>query len=232
MKQALVTAQRITGPAMLAESKMDLLSIICDQFGQELSRITLTNASCSKSNNFNLFSIGQYLINRWKLSGNSKGLELIKGKKKIRFDIIMRTKKGALYCVLMKREIRSADQKVAAALGSGTQMPLTQAHVMPGHPSFEAKQAMAHNLGWETSPSNARELVCQAYNEVKAKQKSIPEESGAEKTVEPNNRLYHNISTIKAPADANVTISKPVWSMLTDERTLMRFQRCIQPRIV
>ena len=81
---------------------------------------------------------------------------------------------------------------------------------MLGHPSFEATQAMARNLGWKTSPGNAKELVCQACSEVKAKQKSVPQESITEKAAEPNGRIYHDISTVKAPANADVTISKPV----------------------
>ena len=145
---------------------------------------------------------------------------------------MVHTKKGALYCVLMKRESGSQNQEVAAALGPGTQVSLARAHVMLGHPSFEATQAMARNLGGETSPSNAKELVCQACNEVKAKQKSVPKESGEKKAAEQNGRFYHDILTVKAPADTNVTISKPVWSMLADERTLMRFQCCIKPRMV
>ena len=84
IREASVTAQGITGPAMSAESKMDLPSIICNQYGQEQLRVTLTNVSCRKCNNFNLFSVGPCLINGWKLSGDSKGLELTKGKKKIR----------------------------------------------------------------------------------------------------------------------------------------------------
>ena len=46
-------------------------------------------------------------------------------------------------------------------------------------------------------PGHAKELVCQACNEVKAKQKSVPKESGAEKATEPNGRLYHDLSTVK-----------------------------------
>ena len=120
VRQASVAVQGITGPAMSVESEMDLPSIICGQYGQEQSRVTLTDVSCRKGNNFNLFSVGRCLINGWKLSGDSEGLELTKGEKKIRFDIVVRTKKGALYCVLMKRDSGSANQEVAAALGPGT----------------------------------------------------------------------------------------------------------------
>ena len=90
---------------------------------------------------------------------------------------MVRSKKGALFCVLMKRESGSANQEVAAALGPGTLVLLTRAHVMLGHPSFEATQAVVRTLGWETSPSNAKELVCQACTEVKAKQKSVLKET-------------------------------------------------------
>jgi hypothetical protein len=216
-------AQGITGPAIAAESKMDLPSIVCDRFGQEQSRVTLTNVSCRKGNNFNLFSVGRCLINGWSLSGRSEELVLTKGEMKITFDIVVRTKKGALYCVLMKRTKKSQNQEVAAAFGPRTEIELARAHVMLGHPNFEATQATARNLGWHVSPGNAKELVCQACNEVEAKQKAVPSESNAEKATEPNGRLYHDLSTVKAPVEAGVVINKPVWDILTDERTLMRF---------
>ena len=147
MRETKVAAQGITGPAVSAESEMDLPSIVCDKHSQELCEVTLTEVSCRKGNNFNLFSVGRCLVNGWKLSGDSEGLELSKGEKKIKFDIVVRTKKGALYCVLMKRKKVNQDKEVAAALGPGTSIPLTRAHAMLGHPSFEATQAMARNLG-------------------------------------------------------------------------------------
>ena len=92
---------------------------------------------------------------------------------------------------------------------------------MLGHPNFAATQAMARNLGWKVSPGNAKELVCQACNEVKAKQKYIPKERNAEKVMEPHGHLYHDVLTVKVPVDAGVVTSKPAWEIITDERTLM-----------
>ena len=51
-------AQGITGPAVAAENEMDLSPIVYNCFGQEQSRVTLTDVSCRNGNNFNLFSIG------------------------------------------------------------------------------------------------------------------------------------------------------------------------------
>ena len=99
IREASVAAQGITGPAISAEKKMDLPSAVCDRFGQEQSCVTLIDVSCRKGNNFNLFSIGRCLINGWNVSGNAEELVLTKGEKKIKFDIIVRTKKGrAILC--------------------------------------------------------------------------------------------------------------------------------------
>ena len=141
-------AQGITGPAVAAEQEMDLPSIVCDRFGQEQSRVTLTDVSYRKGNNFNLFSIGRCLTNGWSLNGSSEELVLTKGDKTIKFDIVVRTKKGALYCALMKRIEENESQEIAAALGPGTKIELARAHVMLGHPNFESTKAMARNLGW------------------------------------------------------------------------------------
>ena len=136
---------------------------------------------------------------------------------------MVRTKKGVLYYVFMKRIEASQNQEVAAALGPGTKIALARAHVMLGHPNFEATQAMAKNMGWEVNPGNAKELVCQACNEVKAEQRNASKESITKKAAEPNARLYHDVSTVEAPVDAKVVISKPVWDIITDERTLICF---------
>ena len=69
---------------------------------------------------------------------------------------------------------------------------------------------MTLNLGWNIVPTNAKELVCQACNEVKAKQKDLPKESINDKATDPNGRVYYDLSTVKAPVDASVVIGKPV----------------------
>ena len=62
VRKAESLAMGFSGPAMVAESEMDLPSVICDRFGQEQLSVILTYGSCRKGNNFNLFSVGRCLV--------------------------------------------------------------------------------------------------------------------------------------------------------------------------
>ena len=39
----------------------------------------------------------------------------------------------------------------------------------------------------------------------------------------PNERLFHNLAIVKAPKDSEHKVTKPVWQILVDERTGMKF---------
>ena len=56
--QSETQSQGISGPARKAESKIDLPSIVCDRFGNELTRVTLKEVSYKGDSNFNLFLVG------------------------------------------------------------------------------------------------------------------------------------------------------------------------------
>ena len=55
-------SQGISGPARKSESEVDLPSIVCNRFGNELTEVTLTEVSYKGDSNFNLFSVGRCLI--------------------------------------------------------------------------------------------------------------------------------------------------------------------------
>ena len=83
---------------MKAECEIDIPSIVCDHFGDKLTKVNLIEAACKSASNFNLFSIGRCLVNGWKLSGDSNHVLISKNGVEIKFDIKIRTKKGVLYC--------------------------------------------------------------------------------------------------------------------------------------
>ena len=119
-------SQGILEPARKAESEVDLPSIVCNRFGNELTKVTLKEVSYKGDSNFNLFLVGRCLIDGWKLSGNTDYVQLSKGEVEIKFNIIIRTKKGALYCCLIKRS--QGFETAAAATGGSMQMILEKAH--------------------------------------------------------------------------------------------------------
>ena len=91
-------SQRISGLARKAESEIDIPSIVCDCFGNELTKVTLKEVSYKGDSNFNFFSVGRCLVDGWKLSGDADYVHLSKGGVDIKFDIVIRTKNG---CVVL-----------------------------------------------------------------------------------------------------------------------------------
>ena len=63
------------------------------------------------------------------MNGDKKATMMKKGSIVIKFDIIILTKRKALFCACLKHT-----QEVASgAIGKGTQMSITKAYELPGH---------------------------------------------------------------------------------------------------
>ena len=82
-------SQGISGPDRRAELKIDIPSIVCDFFGNELTRVTVKDVSYRGDSNFNLFSVGKCLINGWKLSRDADHVMLSRNGVEMRFDIVI-----------------------------------------------------------------------------------------------------------------------------------------------
>ena len=79
--------------------------------------------------NFNLFSVTRRMQNGWTLSGDKNAIILTKDGRTITFDILIKTKKGALYCVYFKRNGREEFGNAQVT------MSVNKAHELLGHPS-------------------------------------------------------------------------------------------------
>ena len=97
------TSLGATGEAFPVESEVDIPSTVSDRYGNALSRVKMTEVGYNPKGNFNLFSVSRCLMEGWKLVGDDTGMELTKDDIVIKFDIVIKTKKGAIFCVLMKR---------------------------------------------------------------------------------------------------------------------------------
>ena len=62
---------------------------------------------------FNLLSIPVFLEKGWVLKGDKENIKLIKGNLEIKFDIKIKTPRGALYCVKFVRKVRNEIQNIA-----------------------------------------------------------------------------------------------------------------------
>ena len=62
-----------------AESKINILSIICDCFGNTCTRVTVNRVSYKGGSNVNLFVIDRCLIDRWKQNRDADYIMASKG---------------------------------------------------------------------------------------------------------------------------------------------------------
>jgi hypothetical protein len=74
----------------------DLVSISCDNQGNEESKVTFKNVAVIPDCGFNLFSITKRLKNGWTMHGSKSMLVLKKDKFEIKFDIVVNTPQGML----------------------------------------------------------------------------------------------------------------------------------------
>ena len=106
---------------------------------------------------------------------------------------------------------RSQGSETAAAATEGNkQMSMAKAHHLLGHINRHATVNTAKLLGWGKLKDTST-LIYQPCVKAKAKQKSVPQSRRAPRSMIPNERLYHNLATVKAPADISEKINKPNW---------------------
>ena len=134
----------------------------------------------------------------------------------ITFDIVIRTRKGALFCAYIKRN----NEVSGGAVSKANAISVAKAHALLGHSHEDATQATAGYLGWTLMRGSA---PCQSCAELKAKQKSVPKESEGEKATEPNGRVFQDLATVKAPEKSGIRVGRPNWQMIVDEHTEMKF---------
>ena len=97
------TSLGATGEDFPVDYEVYIPSTVCNRYSDEWSKVKMTKIGYKSQGNFNIFSVSRCLMEGWKLEGIDTGIELRKDDTVIRFDIIIKTKKGVLFCVLMKR---------------------------------------------------------------------------------------------------------------------------------
>ena len=136
------------------------------------------------------------------------------------FDIKIKTPKGALFCAYFKRK-----EVATTAKNSGNQMSVRLAHDVSGHTAKEDSKIMMKYLGYKVAQGEIQ--LCSACAEAKARQTNLTTRILSRQVVrmkvpipsEVNGKVNLDISTIKAPKGVNVTVTRPQWRMITDQRT-------------
>jgi hypothetical protein len=152
-----------------------LPGVICDKNGCELQEATLDDVTHLPGAKFNLFSLSRMTRHGgWKLRGDKDAIWIEKDNKQIRFDIIIPTPKGALYCMYYKR----ASEMAMAVTDQGTKMSIMKAHDLLGHCSEEITRTAAKAMGWILS---GPWRPCESCAAGKAKQKNVPKRANTKR---------------------------------------------------
>ena len=194
----------------------DIVREMTDKSGNSCSPAKLKGVAHIPTSKFNLFSLTKCMKEKWTLGGDTSGIWLSKpGFPKIVFDIVVTTSKGLIFAMHLK-----CNTKIAGAIKDGkNRMSVAQAHECLGHCNEDAVHKTAKHLGWELKPGAMP--VCVACAEAKAKQKNVPKSSEHKPATEVNERIFLDISTVKAPDGE--TLTKKNWRIMVDKRTNLKF---------
>jgi uncharacterized protein YnzC (UPF0291/DUF896 family) len=153
----------------------------------------------------------------WTLSGSKHRLILTSpdGKSVIHFDIVIKTKLGAVYAA----KFAVSSKVSAASTAAGTRMNINRAHQLLGHKSEANTHLTAKALGLTISRGSME--VCEACALAKAKQKGVPKKPDSAKVEIPFQRVHTDISQVKVlDSEGNeVTINKKSWIIRVDAAT-------------
>jgi hypothetical protein len=195
----------------------DIPGVVCDKHGNKLNKATIQYVTLLSAGKFNLFSLSKMLKLGWEMGGNKTAIWNNAGNRKIAFDIIIPTPKGALYIMFIK--CTGAVMNKMANL-SIDKMSIQSAHKKLGHCSKDMTRKAAKALCLELSRGSL--AACAACAAGKAKQKSVPKKNKHVPTTENNGQIYLDIATVKI-INYGPTVFKPNWRILVDKRTNLKF---------
>ena len=216
-RESKVMSQGMTGEGVKSSVLMDFMMTHYSKTGEEGETFKLTDVSYNPKYNFNLFSAARCLMQGWSMQGDKESITLVSadGKHKIKFDLVVRTPKGAVFATVFKRgaEVSAAGIVKPAKLTKPAKITLQQAHSKLGHPDIEKTRRTAKRLGWKLSDGVM--CPCASCAAGKAKQRRVPKVSDREKAKRAGQRWSHDISTIGDKADTRPP--KKQWHLRRDE---------------
>jgi hypothetical protein len=152
------------------------------------------------------------MLEGFELGGNAEELTLKKGNCVLRFDTVLHTQHGALYCGVFKRRTqeeeitnpfvsvgreRGGGKKGAETKKSILKMSIQRAHDCLGHLSKNTTRKMAGILG--IGLSRGALPICESCAVSKSKQMNVSKESVEVKASEFNGQAFHDLAKIKVP---------------------------------
>ena len=182
----------------------------------------MTEVSVIKGGNYNMYSITRMMKTGWKMTGDAESIQLSKDGVIIKFDIVIPTAKGCIFCMYFSCDAHDGEIQ-GGSTEMGNAMIIEKAHRLLNHMSEDETRKAAKLRGWKLTPGPL--VACVPCTKAKAKQKNVCKESDTEKATESNGRIYLDISTIRAPKKSNFKVAKGNWLIMVDERSGMKISR-------
>ena len=144
------------GPAIAADFEGYIPEMGHTKDDKAYQDFTLVNMACKNLANFNLAPMGAMLMSGWESHANKDRILLTKGALNIEFDIVLKTKRGAIFCAILKPRTKSAEAELEVVDTSGAEVKMTydRAHELLGHMWERATRTTAKNLGWILVPGS------------------------------------------------------------------------------
>ena len=207
----------------------DVSGTFCNKNGEELFDATIKEMVHTPNAGYNLFSITKRLEHGYKLRGDKNSIWIEKGEHKIVFDIKIKTPKGAIFAAYFKQRVNDESEVAAVMTDRQRKLNADTVHGWLGHMNDADGRKTIKHLGFEITRKGL--TPCAACAEAKAKQKSLPsrteivrvEVNPKEVARKVNERIHLDISSVKAPKDLQVNVTKPNWRIMVDERTGMKW---------
>ena len=157
------------------------------------------------------------------MEGDENVLKRSKGGRQIKFDIVIPTPKGDIYCVYFKRLTEVAN----VAAGAKPKLPINLVHKILGHPDEDKTRKTAKMIGIKLIQGGLDS--CDAFAAVKENQKNVPKVSSLVLSVNNAERVFLDTATIKKPEEGP-QVQKPNWHLIVDERTKIKISNFFETK--
>ncbi|KAL7555591.1 hypothetical protein ACA910_003221 [Epithemia clementina (nom. ined.)] len=197
-----------------ATQDCNLRGIKCDSSSQAEFDLKLSHVALVPTAAFNLFSITKLQLQGWQLGGNKEAIWLKKGRKKIVFNIMIKTPKGCVFAMYVTRNNPTGEIGGAA---KATSFTIQQAHDKFGHVGADKTKEITKALKITITKGRVM-LPCAACAAGKAKQKNI-KRAIAMKQKNGQRQAYLDIATIRKKQGMPIP-SKPNWRILVVDQNI------------
>ena len=109
----------------------------------------LNDVAYSPQMKYNLCSLSQLMDDGWKMTGDMKGIVMVKKGNKLVFDIVVQTETGLVYCLYMNR---MSNEIACPSITHRRPWSINDAHEWLGHPGKDVTCEIVKGLNLNVQP--------------------------------------------------------------------------------